>query len=280
MKIDFSPHYSLEMKDCSAKSLTALLSKLLPLLLADLYHCVLLAFAEKYLSSPEKVFHCKQCGCNEFNWKTRSGKRTVFGTKWGDIRVPQLQVRCRDCGSRVYITRQLLEMKPREKIDRRTFRELALVGALASYRCGEKICGIFGSSVSKSTIWRCVQHAGSEIEFDLDTGGLAAGMADGTGIPIQHIKKRGRELKVFAQRKAGGGIRIAGLGIGRYETDWEPVFAPGRLRLQGFKLWPLGRGVHEKSWFSQRILLMTFPKIQMISRSRKQKRSFLFLMNV
>ena len=48
--------------------------------------------------------------------------------------------------------------------------------------------------------------------------------ADGTGIGITGIAKRGKELKVLVQYKNGGGIRIAGLDIGPYNGSWDNVF--------------------------------------------------------
>jgi hypothetical protein len=66
----------------------------------------------------------------------------------------------------------------------------------------------------------------------LDARELAIGQADGTGIPIRGIRKRGKEMKVFVQLKRGGGVRVAGVAIGNYEGQWEKLFAPllGTLR--------------------------------------------------
>ena len=73
------------------------------------------------------------------------------------------------------------------------------------------------------------------IRFEVDAKELAMGQADGTGIPIRGIRKRGKELKVFVQLKRTGGIRIAGLAIGNYEGEWEKLFEPLLEGLRKFK---------------------------------------------
>jgi hypothetical protein len=84
-------------------------------------------------------------------------------------------------------------------------------------------------------VWRCVQTVGKTISFDLDTKELPSGEADGTGIPINGIKKRGLELKVFIQKKVKGGVRIAGLAIGKYDSGWDKLFEPLREKIKSFK---------------------------------------------
>ena len=94
---------------------------------------------------------------------------------------------------------------------------------------------IFGWTMDKMTIWRAVQETAKKIAFNLDPHKLAHGEADGTGIPIQGIKKRGRELKVFVQLKKAGGIRVAGLDIGNYHSGRERLFKPTIDVMKGFK---------------------------------------------
>jgi len=94
---------------------------------------------------------------------------------------------------------------------------------------------MFGISLNRMTVWRCVQEEGEAIDFDLDPGEAARGQADGTGIPIRGIKKRGKELKVFIQEKLGGGVRIAGLSIGNYNGNWDKLFLPLRESFKMFE---------------------------------------------
>jgi hypothetical protein len=98
----------------------------------------------------------------------------------------------------------------------------------------EKIGGMFGWAVDKMTIWSAVQKTASEIDFKLDDKELAQGEADGTGIGIKGIAKRGKELKVFIQYKRGGGVRVAGLDIGNYNGAWNRLFQNSIEVFKGF----------------------------------------------
>jgi hypothetical protein len=86
---------------------------------------------------------------------------------------------------------------------------------------------MFGWAVDKMTIWKSVQKTASEIEFQVDEKELPLGEADGTGVGIKGIAKRGKELKVFLQYKRGGGVRVAGLDIGNYNGTWDKLFRKG-----------------------------------------------------
>jgi hypothetical protein len=108
------------------------------------------------------------------------------------------------------------------------------MGALASFRVAQKIVGMFGWVLDRMTIWRSVQRVGRQIRFGLDTKQLAMGQADGTGIPIRGIRKRGKEMKVFVQLKRGGGVRVAGVAIGNYEGQWGKLFTPLLKSLKKF----------------------------------------------
>ncbi|MCK5673424.1 MAG: hypothetical protein KAH95_08600 [Spirochaetales bacterium] len=188
------------------------------------------------MSLEKKPFKCDLCG-NEhsFIWKTRKGKKTKILLIFGLALLNQLQVQCKTCGHKMNITRKLLDLAPRKKIPAQTIRKLGLIGALTTFRVAKKIVGMFGWELDKMTIWRSVQKLAKEIDFDLDLNEVAHGEADGTGIPIQGIKKRGKELKVFVQLKKTGGVRIAGLSIGNYDSQWEKLFGPLIPKLRQFK---------------------------------------------
>lgn len=124
----------------------------------------------------------------------------------------------------MYITRKLLGMEPMKRIAPAIYRKLGLLGALTSFRVAEKIGGMFGWALDKMTIWNAVQKTASEIDFKLDANELPHGEADGTGIGIKGIAKRGKELKVFIQYIKGGGVRVAGLDIGNYNGSWDKLF--------------------------------------------------------
>jgi len=146
----------------------------------------------------------------------------------------QLQVQCKRCGSKMYITRKLLGMAPMKRIAPEIYRKLGLLGSLTTFRVAEKIGGMFGWAVDKMTIWSAVQKTASEIDFKLDANELPHGEADGTGIGIKGIAKRGKELKVFIQYKQGGGVRVAGLDLGNYNGSWDKLFQNSIEVLKGF----------------------------------------------
>ena len=64
--------------------------------------------------------------------------------------------------------------------------------ALMPFRVCAKILKFSGINISRTQTWRCTQETGEELEFGLDENGCKSGMADGTGVGIQDIKKRPR----------------------------------------------------------------------------------------
>jgi len=236
MKINFDKKYAFELNDCKLDTIIFLFTKFLPMILGDMFNIILLAFANDAMSNESKSFCCDKCGnTTEFSWKTRHGKPTSFQTVFGKISVNQLQVTCKKCKKRMFITRHLLGLEKRVVTSSRTERMLALIGSLTPYRVAEKITAMFGVKLGRTAIWLCLQKEGSKIEFGLDSEELAAGEADGTGVPTIGVKKRGRELKVFVQKKKGGGIRVAGLSIGNYDSGWDKLFKPLLKQFEDFK---------------------------------------------
>lgn len=236
MTVNIKCNYTIELPNCNMETVTAAFRKVLILFLRDFVLVILNKFATEYMNQKTKPFKCEKCGNNtRFIWKTRRAKNTRITTIFGEVILGQMQVQCKNCGKKMYITRKLLEITPRKRMSEGTKKILALLGSLTSFRVSEKILKMVGVAINKMAVWRCVQEVGEKIEFDLDPKEKARGEADGTGIPIQGIKKRGRELKVFIQEKIGGGVRIAGLSIGKYETDWDKLFEPLKERFKKFK---------------------------------------------
>jgi len=223
--IGFDCQFDVHLKDSTISSILIAFAELLPQLLADFFQKVLVGFGEHAMALKKKPFACGCCGNDEdFTWKTRHGKETKIHAFYRWVRLQQLQVHCKRCGSKLYITRKLLGMEPNKRIAAEVYRKLGLLGSLTTYRVAEKIGGMFGWAVDKMTIWSAVQKTASEIDFKLDAKELPLGEADGTGIGIKGIEKRGKELKVFVQYKKGGGVRIAGLDIGNYNGSWDKLF--------------------------------------------------------
>lgn len=235
MTLHLNFDYSVEIPDCKIESIVAVFRKLVLLLLANFATAVLHKFGTQYMEQAVKPFECKGCGNRaNFIWKTKWAKDTTIKTIYGDIILGQMQVKCKKCGKKKFITRELLGIAPRRRASEGTEQILALIGSLTSFRVSEKILGLVGVKVDKMAVWRCVQRVGEKITFGLDREALPIGEADGTGVRIQGIKKRGRELKVFVQRKAKG-VRIAGVSIGKYESGWDKLFDPLKDALKTFK---------------------------------------------
>jgi len=236
MKIDYGATFSIDIAEPTLKALTQAYFQMSRILLSDFFQNVLRKFAEHFIELETKPFCCERCGNQkEFIWKTRVGKPTEVLTIFGVVRLGQLQVRCKLCGHKMYLVRRLLGVEPKVKVPQETVRKLGLLGALTSFRVAQKIVGMFGWTLDRMTIWRSVQRVGREIRFDVDPKELGMGEADGTGIPIRGIKKRGKELKVFVQLKKRGGVRVAGVAIGKYESEWEKLFGPLIEGLKKFK---------------------------------------------
>ena len=232
--IEFDCQFKVQLKDSRISTILAGFAVLFPQLLADFFQKVLVGFAEHAMALKIKPFACK-CGNHEvFTWKTRHGKKTKIHGFYFWLELHQLQVKCGRCGSKFYITRKLLGMEPMKRIAPEIYRKLGLLGSLTTFRVAEKIGCMFGWAVDKMTIWKAVQKTASEIEFKLDANELPRGEADGTGVGIKGIAKRGKELKVFVQYKQGGGVRVAGLDLGDYNGSWDKLFQSSIEVFKGF----------------------------------------------
>jgi len=232
--IDFDCQFKVHLKDSRISTILTGFAELLPQLLVDFFQKVLVGFGEYSMALKRKPFICK-CGNDaDFIWKTRHGKKTKIHGFYRWLELQQLQVQCKRCGSKMYITRKLLGMEPMKRIAPEIYRKLGLLGSLTTFRVAEKIGGMFGWAVDKMTIWSAVQKTASEIDFKLDAKEPPQGEADGTGIGIKGIAKRGKELKVFVQYKRGGGVRIAGLDLGNYNGSWSKLFQNSIEVIKGF----------------------------------------------
>lgn len=235
MKINCNINYSVDMEKCNIDYLTAVFKQLQKMVFADFAKTSLEQFGDKYMKMDTKPFHCVCGNCTDFIWKTKNAKSMKITTIFTELTLPQMQVECKACGKKMFISRALLGIEKYQKMSSTTQKMMALIGALTTFRVAEKILGLVGVVINRMKVWRCVQTVGKTISFDLDTKELPSGEADGTGIPINGIKKRGMELKVFIQKKVKGGVRIAGLAIGKYDSGWDKLFEPLREKIKSFK---------------------------------------------
>jgi len=235
MRINFKVDYTVDIADPAIENITAVFKEMSIGILSDLVRVILEQFAIYFMDQVSKPFSCEKCGnSTNFIWKTKRAKDTKITTIFGEIKLPQMQIKCKGCGKKMYITRKLLGIGARKRMSEGTQRILALLGVLAPFRVTEKMLKMVGVKVKKMTVWRCVQRVGEKLEFGLDKNAKAIGEADGTGVRIQGIKKYGRELKVFVQHTAKG-IRVAGISIGKYHDDWDALFRPLKESLKRFK---------------------------------------------
>lgn len=238
MEIEVSSTISIDISQPNLEEIVKSFAVIFQRLFRDFSQQVLLAFADEFMNQEVKPFSCECCGNSRlFKWKTHHGKETSLLTVFGLLFLSQMQIQCKNCGHKMYITRKLLHVAPHRRIPLFTVRRLGLIGSLTTFRVAQKIVGMFGVALDKMSIWRSVQKLGEEIRLGLDPNEHAIGEADGTGIPIQGIAKghRGKELKVLVQLKKNGGVLIAGLSIGKYDGNWDKLFKPLIPVLKGFK---------------------------------------------
>ena len=234
--VEFDCQFRVLLSDCRLTTLLAAFCTLLPKILTDFLQKALIGYGELAMARSVKPFCCGKCGNDrEFIWKTRHGKETKILTTFQWVVLQQLQVQCKRCTHKFYITRTLLGLEAGTRIPREVFRKLGLIGSLTTYRVAAKIVSTFGWTLDKMTIWKAVQKTAKEISFALDPKEEARGEADGTGIGINGIKKRGQELKVFIQYRKGGGVRVAGVDIGPYNGSWNKLFKPSLKAFRSFK---------------------------------------------
>jgi hypothetical protein len=233
-KFNISLNLNIEINSCKLKDIIEAFRKGMLNYFQDFVVQVLLHYAHYYI---ENGVLAKMINCKQVTWKTSKGnKKTKIMTIFGIIKIPQLQVKIKDTGSRKVITRILLGIEPRKIIPEITNKALGLMGSLATYRVVKKIAGIFTNvNFSLMTILRCVRKTGEMIKFDIDKKEKNEFDADGTGLPILNSGKRGKELKILAQRKKNGKIQVAGMAIGAYNSGWEKLFNPLIESLKTFK---------------------------------------------
>jgi len=233
MKIYSTITITFEIEEPSLKAIINAFRRSILYSFQDVVIQVLKSFAKEYMKNGKLA---KLLNCSKVTWKTSHGNtNTTILTIFGRITIPQLQVKDKDTGRRKYITRLLLGIEPRIRIPELTTKMIGLMGALASFRVVRKISSMFTEvRFSLMTILRCVRETGEKIIFGVDSEQSNEFESDGTGMPIIRGGKRGKELKVLAQRKQNGSIRIAGMIIGRYKKGWGKLFKPIKEVLKTF----------------------------------------------
>ena len=115
ISINFDCQFEVFLKDCRISTILSAYSALLPHLLMDFFQKVLVGFGKYAMSLERKPFSCKCGNDTEFIWKTRHGKQTKIHGFYCWITLQQLQVQCKSCGSKMYITKSVLSFVPPTK---------------------------------------------------------------------------------------------------------------------------------------------------------------------
>jgi len=148
MTISIKINYKISIPDCNIETIIACFKKILVLFLTDFVIAILILteFAQFYMNQEGQPFECEKCGSNnKFIWKTKNAaKDTRIGTIFGAIQVGQMQVECKGCGKKRYITRKLLDIAPRKLMSDGTKKVFGLLGSLTSFRVSETILKIVG----------------------------------------------------------------------------------------------------------------------------------------
>lgn len=231
LDFQFSVTINLIVTGCTLKELIKSFKDAIGQLFQAIVTEALLYFATRY---KDNGYLSELLGFSEIIWKSSTGyKLTTIHTIFGKIKVPQLQVKDKKNGKKRFITRLLLGIESRKRIPKCTKEAWALTGALAPYRVAAKIISIFsGFKPTLTNILRSVRSVGKEISLEVDATESNVFEADGTGVPILKAGKRGKELKILAQRKKTWGIRIAGITLDYYKKGWDKLFASIKERLQ------------------------------------------------
>ncbi len=183
----------------------------------------------------------KIIGIQNFQKKSTSNL-TKFKTIFGDINVPQIQIRTRDKDGKIHqisITRTLLGVGKKYQIPDFMQKILGFIGSLTTYRVGYKIVGLLTNfKCSLMSVWKSVQRSAKKIVLDLSPDGTNEFQADGTGIQTHNTGKRGSELKKVFQVKKDGKLHLVGIEIGSYKdiNNWlSALSAPIKSGLARFK---------------------------------------------
>ena len=150
MKVTIKNDYIIEIPDCNIETIIACFKKVLILFLQEFVIKILNEFATHYMNQETQPFSCSQCGNNRgFTWKTKHAKDTKIVTIFGAIMVGQMQVKCKICGKKMYITRELLNIGARKLMSYSTKKIFALLGGLTSFRVSETILKMVGVKMNK-----------------------------------------------------------------------------------------------------------------------------------
>jgi len=224
-QFDLNTNLTFKVKNCNFKNITAVFLASLIELFSAFVSSVLLHYFEKYYQNGELV--------NMLNVRSIARKTvnntTQFKTIFGNIRVPQIQIRVVDLDGKnrqMSITRILLGVSPKFQIPDFMKDIIGWIGAVATFRVGHNILGVLTNlKCSLMSVWQSIQWSAPKIQLELSPEGTNETLNDGTGIPTVDSGKRGSELKKIFQVKKDGKLHLIGMSIGAYKRakDWKSM---------------------------------------------------------
>jgi len=227
MLIKIETNIEIKIESCELKSLIKVFLQVLSSVFESIVNQALLHYYYEYLADGT-LNQLLQTDARIYQ-KSHS-KLTKLKTLFGTIWIYQIQVKI---GKRQKsITRLLLGVESRLQIPIFMKEILAQIGALTTYRVGEKIIKMLSNfPISLMSIWRSVQIVASRLTLKEVQNGTNEYQADGTGIPTCGSGKRGSELKVVYQTDTNGKLHLVGIAIGKYKDvkDWFSALSSSLL---------------------------------------------------
>lgn len=227
MKINFDTNINIEVENCNLQAITICFLLALKPIFEQFVGAVLLHYFKLYYDSGKLK---AMLGSEIIKLKTTNVK-TKFKTIFGDIRVPQIQIRVYDSAGKEHqlsITRILLGVSPKYQIPDFMKELMGWISSVCTYRVGHSIIGTLTNfRCSLTSVWNSVKWYARKIQLKLSDDGTNEFEADGTGIPTKNSGKRGSELKKVFQKKQDGKLHLVGLSIGKYkdQSDWFSAFS-------------------------------------------------------
>lgn len=174
--------------------------------------------------------------------KKSSKNLTKFKTLFGDIWVPQIQVRAVGFDGierQMSITRILLGVSAKYQIPDFMKELMGWIGSVSTYRVSLNIIGALTNfECSLMSVWRSVQYYAKTIPLKLHKNGTNEFESDATGVSTVGSGKRGSELKKVFQKKEDGKLHLVGIAIGKYKdvSNWRSALTePLKAGIEKFK---------------------------------------------
>ena len=226
-QINFETKITININNCNFRKITFIFLYALKDLFQEYVTKILLHYFEEYYKNGQ----LKKMLAVQKVMKKTTNNSTKFKTLFGDIWVPQIQIRAIGFDGierQISITKRLLGVSTKFQIPNFMKVIIGWIGSVSTFRVGHNIVGILTNfKCSLMSVWNSVQWSAKRIKLKLSSDGTNEFEADATGIPTKDSGKRGSELKKVFQKKKDGKLQLIGLSIGKYKNkkDWSLAFS-------------------------------------------------------